>query len=152
MINAIYLCIFGLLTIISLFLVFAWGRIAWKRSKDLRTFKRLYHDRYMVLVTALAINAAGSTCLFGGRLISALQYGTSVAVIPGLLGYVTAAGAVTILTAKFGFMWAVERKGSDRWWMFLLAVSVIWTLFALWWELWYIPSNESIRYVIGGIQ
>lgn len=145
--NAIYLSFFGLLFFTSTFLCVVWGRVAVRRSMKFKPFypvvpflKRLYHDRYMVLSTALAINALGTSFLFCSRLISSFLYGMAASLVPGTLGYMIAFGMGVILTAKYGFMWAVELDKGNVWWRVFVVMSVIWVLFVLCYELWLGPT------------
>ena len=147
MVGAVYLSCFGLLSIISVFLVGAWFRVAYRRGKVLRSFTSMYRDRYMVLASALCINAVGTCILFGARLLSALLGQTSSSTIPGFLGGTIAFAMSIVLFAKFGFMWAIELNRADKWWRLLLALSIIWVLFCFWYELWYMPDQEALKLI-----
>ena len=137
MIGAIYLSLYGLLTLTSIFLVFAWTRLAWRRSRIFRTLKSLYRDRYMILSVGLALNALGTAVLFGTRLLTTLVGGVQASFFTETWAIMIAFGMGMILTAKYGFMWAIEIDRQDKWWRLLLALSCMWVLYAFWFELWY---------------
>lgn len=140
MIGAIYLSLYGLLTLTSIFLVFAWTRMSWRRGRVIKGVRRKYRDRYMILATGLAINSGGTALLFGTRLLTTLVGGAQANLFTETWALMIAFGMSTILIAKYGFMWAIEIDRRDRWWNLLLALSVMWVLYAFWFEMWYVQD------------
>lgn len=138
MIGAIYLTCFGLLFLTAMFLTFCWGKLAWRRSQELEGFQSLRHDRYMVLATALCIMSVGTGIMFGSRLVTTFLEGIPTVLVPGWPGISIVTGMAITLVAKFGFMWAIEMDKHDKWWVVFVFATAVWTLFAFWYELWYV--------------
>lgn len=134
MLLTLFLTCFGLLFLTGMLLTYNWGRLAWRRAKALK-WTGLHSDRYMVLATALAIESIGTSAVFGARAFTIFFQSAPATVVSGLAGLAILGGMSAMLSAKFGFMWAIELNRKNKHWIIFVTVTVLWSLFALIWAL-----------------
>lgn len=134
MYEVFFFALFGLLMIISAFLVVAWGVLSYRRARELR-FTDMLRDRYLVLACALTVNAFGAGLLFGARVGAVLFDRLPPVTVTGIAGAILGVGTFCLLLSKLGFVWGIDMHKKGSWWVIFLSFSALWIFLSVAWAL-----------------
>jgi hypothetical protein len=131
--TAFALVAYGLLVLMDLFLIIFWGRIAFKRVREVGSCWNARHDKYAMIAACLTLTSIGTGFIFTGGLV-AFSDPNNVGVVLIASGIILL-GLLTLGVAKSGFVWTVHLD-KDSWiWRAFIVMLIAWTLCASLWVL-----------------
>lgn len=125
----ILIFLYGAVSLAAFFLAVFWSRFSFRRWQKM-VGNGIWHDRYFLLATAIAVNSTGLVILFGSRTVGSIIYGSSAA----LTGWETLGvmfGLIVTLCSKTMLVWLADLEEDPPVWTWLRWMTIITTGWAV---------------------
>lgn len=127
----LFIFLFGLTSIIGLFLTSFWTRLAYARMREING--HWYHDRASVLALAIASIAGGIVLTNGARVLGSMHHGLIGFLSDGRLATAIGIGMALIVVGFFKMTWLADLEQHPPKWTWLRAMlgfTVLWSVVA----------------------